>query len=427
MKRVLAGITGAALLAGTAFAVAAPGATAQSEERLGTTDTQRVDTRQAAVECTSDDENLASRLEADITDAVAPAPDRIGVSVFDRPTSTLCHYSAQTQFNSASVVKVIFVAALLQLAEEEGRELSQEEQDRAWAAITVSDNDAATAIRDQLGNERIQAFVDEIGMANTVIVDPWGSTQLTSEDQVKLLRMLTNDTDNILTAAHKAYLLDLMANVADDQRWGTPAGVPAELTVQVKNGWVPSAGWQNSIGSFDGAVGEVQKDYMMAVLSDSNASQADAEARIESVANVVHRALNPETPAWPVLLDGKQGSRVQVVQLLLNATGAGLEADGVFGPNTDAAVRTFQENSGIGVDGIVGAQSWPLLATEAKRGDNGDVVTALQERLVAYGQQLEVSGQFDAPTERAVKAFQSSRSLPNNGVVDEATWQHLVS
>jgi peptidoglycan hydrolase-like protein with peptidoglycan-binding domain len=424
MKRILAGITGAALVTGVAFAMTAPGATAQSGER---TQSGKADPRQAAVECSSNDENLATRLEADIADAVAPAPDRIGVSVYDRPSETLCHYSAQTQFNSASVVKATFVGALLQLAEDEGRELTQEEQDLSWAAITVSDNDAATAIRDQLGNERIQAFVDEIGMSNTVIVEPWGSTLLTSEDQVKLLQMLTNDTDDVLTAAHKAYLLDLMANVVDDQRWGTPAGAPAELTVHVKNGWVPSAGWQNSIGSFDGAIGDVQKDYMMAVLTDSNASQADAEARIEAVANVVHRALNPEVPAWPVLLDGKQGSRVLVLQRLLNATGAGLEADGIFGPNTDAAVRTFQQNNGLSVDGIVGDETWPVLATEAKQGDSGEVVSALQERLVAYGQQVEVNGQFDAATERAVKAFQTSRALPDTGVVDTATWQHLVS
>lgn len=420
MKRIMAGITGAALLAGAAFAATAPNATAL--ERTNLERTKDV----AGVACTSNDANLARRLEADIADAVAPAPDRIGVSVYDRTTETLCHYSAQTQFNSASVVKAIFLGALLQLAEEEGRELTDEEQDLAWDMITVSDNDAATAIRDQLGNERIQAFVDQIGMSNTEIVDPWGSTLLTSEDQVKFMQMLTSE-DDILTNEHKAYALDLMANVVEDQRWGTPAGVPAELTVHVKNGWVPSAGWQNSIGSFDGTIGDVHKDYMMAVLTDSNAGQEAAEARIEAVANAVHRGLNPEVPVWPVLLDGKQGSRVLVVQRLLNATGAGLEADGVFGPNTDGAVRAFQESHGLGVDGIVGEQTWSALTPELKRGADGEAVTAVQERLLAYGADVEANSRFDARTETAVGEFQASRGLPDNGVVDAATWEHLVS
>jgi len=41
---------------------------------------------------------------------------------------------------------------------------------------------------------------------------------------------------------------------------------------------------------------------------------------------------------WPVLHIGLQGRTVKTLQLLLRAHGRDVVADGVFGPQTDAAV-----------------------------------------------------------------------------------------
>lgn len=62
-----------------------------------------------------------------------------------------------------------------------------------------------------------------------------------------------------------------------------------------------------------------------------------------------------------------QGEDVRVVQQHLSNLGYAQvsAADGVFGPNTDAAVRAFQAVNGLTADGIVGPQTWERLSSSA--------------------------------------------------------------
>ncbi|QCB46895.1 peptidoglycan-binding protein [Hydrogenophaga sp. PAMC20947] len=70
--------------------------------------------------------------------------------------------------------------------------------------------------------------------------------------------------------------------------------------------------------------------------------------------------------ARPTLRRGSRGSAVADLQRRLGVTGfsAG-PADGIFGSNTDAAVRAFQRARGLGVDGIVGSNTWGALLGRA--------------------------------------------------------------
>jgi peptidoglycan hydrolase-like protein with peptidoglycan-binding domain len=64
----------------------------------------------------------------------------------------------------------------------------------------------------------------------------------------------------------------------------------------------------------------------------------------------------------PTLRDGTEGVAVRGLQRRLIDAGFGIdEIDGHFGPQTEAAVRAFQERSELEVDGVVGPQTWERL------------------------------------------------------------------
>ena len=63
----------------------------------------------------------------------------------------------------------------------------------------------------------------------------------------------------------------------------------------------------------------------------------------------------------PELKYGSTGDDVKELQRTLNAHGYNLNVDGVWGDNTDAAVRKYQKTNGLTVDGIVGENTWGSL------------------------------------------------------------------
>jgi peptidoglycan hydrolase-like protein with peptidoglycan-binding domain len=135
---------------------------------------------------------------------------------------------------------------------------------------------------------------------------------------------------------------------------------------------------------------------------------------------------------------GSTGPAVREAQYLL-ARRRYLEApqiDAVFGPLTEHAVRNFQHDEGLGVDGIVGPQTWgkltigyayppPLLSV----GSTGPVVRRLQQ-LLNQGRSdwdpgaaaLTVDGIYGPKTRAMVVAVQHWGGVSADGVVGPQTW-----
>ena len=73
----------------------------------------------------------------------------------------------------------------------------------------------------------------------------------------------------------------------------------------------------------------------------------------------------PETPAWrPTIRKGNKGDVVRECQRILDKLGYNLGicgVDGDYGTATDAAVRAFQREHGLIVDGVCGPMTWDAL------------------------------------------------------------------
>ncbi|MEB3181218.1 MAG: peptidoglycan-binding domain-containing protein [Nostocaceae cyanobacterium] len=63
-------------------------------------------------------------------------------------------------------------------------------------------------------------------------------------------------------------------------------------------------------------------------------------------------------PTLPTLRFGSSGDAVRVLQKLLLCYRYGVTIDGVFSTLTETAVKAFQNQRHILVDGIVGPQTW---------------------------------------------------------------------
>ena len=146
--------------------------------------------------------------------------------------------------------------------------------------------------------------------------------------------------------------------------------------------------------------------------------------------------MNPEATST-VFRRGDSGPAVAEIRGLLERIGL-LEVDPVAGTayddNVELAVRNFQQQRGLTVDGVVGSSTYRRL-DEARwtLGDRvlnhrpgnvmaGDDVFALQQRLLDMGFKVgRVDGYFGPETESALRDFQRNLGLPPDGTCGPAT------
>jgi len=227
---------------------------------------------------------------------------RVTAALYDEATRTVWALHPRMTQDTASIVKVEIMATALSEAEAAGRQLPAAEAMLMPSMIENSDNQSATALLADVGGAGALARFDRsVGMDHTtpsaLALIPgtswpgWGLTTTTARDEVTLVSQFAYPGP-ALSGAARDYGVSLMEHVETDQAWGVSAGAPAGSTIALKNGWLPlgPSDWQiNSIGWIDGH----GRNYVLAVLTDGNPTQAYGIATIEHIARAVFAGLGP--------------------------------------------------------------------------------------------------------------------------------------
>ncbi|MFE9611624.1 serine hydrolase [Streptomyces sp. NPDC006012] len=228
--------------------------------------------------------------------------ERVTAAVLDldTPARTPTVYGSDGAYDTASIVKVDILAALLLKAQDAGRALTAQERALAEPMIGRSDNDSADVLWRSIGlAPGLDAANKRLGLTSTQGGPgvKWGLTRTTAGDQIRLLREVfapssgTSARAGGLSEDSRSYLRTLMSHVVGEQSWGVSA---AGTSWKLKNGWLERATtelWDvNSIGWITAG----GRHYLVAVLSDGSASMDEGVALVERAART---ALAPASAA----------------------------------------------------------------------------------------------------------------------------------
>ena len=129
--------------------------------------------------------------------------------------------------------------------------------------------------------------------------------------------------------------------------------------------------------------------------------------------------------------------------------------DGIYGPETTAAISTFQRKHGLPVTGVTDQATWEavvavytpaLVRIDAaqpvdvilnpgqviRRGESSPQIYLVQSMLKVLSDVYKSiaepthSGILDEPTSDSLSSFQILSGLPMTGTLDKHTWKHLA-
>ena len=136
------------------------------------------------------------------------------------------------QFPSASVVKAMLMVSVL-------RSIGKGHLDGGTARtltsmITVSDNDAASAVYRRVGASGLYRVAHAANMRYFRDVGWWAGARLTAADQARFFYRI----DKLVPATHRRFARKLLSSIVGYQRWGIPpVAARHDLKVFFKGGW----------------------------------------------------------------------------------------------------------------------------------------------------------------------------------------------
>jgi hypothetical protein len=180
-------------------------------------------------------------------------------------------------FQTASVVKVMFLTAYLQMLEAHHRGLGATDRALLYPMIHESNNDDASAVLAAVGGAAVARVAREAGMRDYAPgVGWWAFSQTSAQDQASFMMQLAH----LIPTRFYGYARYLMATIEPEQSWGFPPVARPRWRVYFKTGALPSEGLFNEIALLE--KGPLR--FTVAVFTDGDPSMAYGEQTIEGVA-----------------------------------------------------------------------------------------------------------------------------------------------
>ncbi len=237
-----------------------------------------------------------AQLTAALDRYMATRAGNAGLVVCDNRNGGWYFWRPPLRRQTHSVIKVLILMTTLRVAQERGLALTTTQRSLASRMIRFSDNDATDALIRQVGVSACRRVAADLGMRDTVVLGGtvfrsatwWGHSTSTPRDLVRMESSLV--LGGYLTPRRREYARALMAAVTSTQDWGLRDGLPADVHVELKNGWGPrSDGYRlNGVGFVSGR----GRSYQLAFMSRSLNGYGYGQTTVNRLCRIVFDALD---------------------------------------------------------------------------------------------------------------------------------------
>jgi beta-lactamase family protein len=182
-------------------------------------------------------------------------------------------------FVSASVVKAMLLVAYLRKLGAEHRGLDAGARALLEPMIHVSDNEAATAVWERVGDPRLRGLAHRAGMIDFSISGIWANAQISAADQARYFF----EMESLTPPRFRQFARKLLSHITGYESWGIPA-------VARPRGWAAffKGGWRETgRGQLVHQIARLQRQgtrIAIAVLTDGDPSMGYGIETIEGVA-----------------------------------------------------------------------------------------------------------------------------------------------
>ena len=184
--------------------------------------------------------------------------------------------------NSASVVKVMFMVALLRQPDVRHDALTSAEKRLLGPMIKRSDNQAADAVYNRVGEPALYRLAKDAGMSRFTTQPTWGLSTITAQEQVRFFHRL----ERFVPKRHRGYAMNLLTKIVASQRWGIPPAAPEGWRLHFKGGWSGRPSWRvNQVM----LLRKPPRRFSVAILTSEQPSKEYGQDSIEGVARQLLR------------------------------------------------------------------------------------------------------------------------------------------